>query len=477
MKKILAAILVGLLFCVWLPVSAAGRILGDQVIVGGQCDFMWPVKGDYRLSSCFFDYDYAGHKTGHYALDMNTGISKEVVASYDGVVVDVVQNGKGDYGFGNAVMIEHKYQTSMGDIVTLYTRYAHLASYSVKKGQTVSKGDVIGKTGGTANGSKNAYPIHLDYQILTSTNWKKWQKHSIDPYANYLLELPKIEQGWSTACCASYVKQIKKLYANYQPPTYLDKCTFYNANGYITISTKTTIKSLPCSRDTNTNSTDVRSAKKNERYKVIGLYKNTAGNYWYKIGGQVNSYNSITAYVAGYVYAGNTVPVMNGWSGNFSLDGKTTSQNFSSVLDVNISGVYSLAPKCAPGCRLDAANGGTRSGANIRIYASSGSSAQKFRFTKLSNGYYKITCIASGLALDVSGGVALSGTNVQLYTDNGTDAQQWKIVDAGSGYYYIISKLKSNMVLDVWNRESRSGTNVHIWEKNGSSAQLWKLIK
>ncbi|MBR3929077.1 MAG: RICIN domain-containing protein [Clostridia bacterium] len=302
-----------------------------------------------------------------------------------------------------------------------------------------------------------------------------------DSSGNYLVCDPWKTSIWTLKKTDAYYKAIDG-YFQYENKTasipYMRYCTSYEASGTVVISNATTIKSLPCSRDTDNRSTDIRSAKKNERYWVQGLYKNTVGNYWYKVLGMVDSQNRLSTPVIGYVYAGYTNPVANGWSGYSSRDGKTASQTlFPNLTVTNISGLYELSPQCAPNARLDAENGSKKSGTNVQIYANNGTEAQLFRFTPLNNGYYKITCVVSGMALDVSGGIALSGNNVQLYTPNGSDAQQWKLVDAGGGYYYIISKLNSNMCLDVWNKGSANGTNIHIWEKNNSSAQKWKLIR
>lgn len=181
--------------------------LGKQAIKGGKADFMWPVPNDYRLSRCFYD------QRDHYALDIFTSSSKTVVASYAGKVVEIVKNGKDDGGYGNAVMIEHDYKTAYGTTIKLYTRYAHLASVSVKKNDVVKRGTNIGKTGGSGYGKSNAYPIHLDFQVLTSKNWRNRKSCSIDPYANFLLELPaNIKKGGTTACCDSYIAAVKKIY-------------------------------------------------------------------------------------------------------------------------------------------------------------------------------------------------------------------------------------------------------------------------
>ncbi len=67
--------------------------------------------------------------------------------------------------------------------------------------------------------------------------------------------------------------------------SYLSECTFYNTYLKVQVLNKlyTTLKSLPCSKDTTTYSTDVRTSIIGETLTVTGLYRNTQGNYWYRV--------------------------------------------------------------------------------------------------------------------------------------------------------------------------------------------------
>jgi len=65
---------------------------------------------------------------------------------------------------------------------------------------------------------------------------------------------------------------------------YFSDCTFYPALALtVQISKKTTLKTLPCSKKTCADSQDVRAGRMNERIRVVGLVKNTAGNYWFQV--------------------------------------------------------------------------------------------------------------------------------------------------------------------------------------------------
>lgn len=214
MKKLKKILSVMLLFLAIITISNISSIdvkaseFGPVKVTGGKRDFKWPVPGKNNISGCFYD------GRNHLALDIICGSATKVVASYPGTVIEIVSNGNKDGGYGNGVLVQHSYKTSAGNTITLYSRYAHLSSISVSKGQNVSAGQEIGKSGGTAYGG-TPYPNHLDFQILTSTNWRNRSTCSIDPYANQLLELPSgLRRGGTTSCCDRYISEVKALYSN-----------------------------------------------------------------------------------------------------------------------------------------------------------------------------------------------------------------------------------------------------------------------
>lgn len=118
---------------------------------------MYPIKTDkLRVTSKYGkrEYTYRGKrvKDFHNGIDLIGGT--EILATADGEVVSTRNEGK-QYGNGCYVRIKH----SNG----LYTLYYHLKSGSVtvKKGEKVTKGQVIGIIGKTGK----ATGVHLHYQI------------------------------------------------------------------------------------------------------------------------------------------------------------------------------------------------------------------------------------------------------------------------------------------------------------------------
>ncbi len=146
----------------------------------------------------------------------------------------------------------------------------------------------------------------------------------------------------------------------------------------------------------------------------------------------------------------------------------------SAAKEVSVSeGVYVIESKLKKNMVLDVAGGSKKSGANIQLYKSNGTTSQLF-WVKKSGSYYTITALNSYMVLDVENGNIKSGTNVQQYTFNNTSAQKWKFYDAGNGYYYIAC---GNYALDVSGGVANNKTNVQIYKPNSTASQAWKLVK
>jgi murein DD-endopeptidase MepM/ murein hydrolase activator NlpD len=107
----------------------------------------WPVSG--KVSSGF------GRRKRrlHAGIDIPMPQGTPIVAAQDGVVLKVIAaKSKGYRGYGNAVLIDHG-----SGIVTMY---AHCQSVSVKAGQRVKQGEVVGLVGNT--GRTTTHHIHFE---------------------------------------------------------------------------------------------------------------------------------------------------------------------------------------------------------------------------------------------------------------------------------------------------------------------------
>lgn len=112
----------------------------------GTGKFAWPVQGRGRISSGY------GWRSGsfHAGLDIAASSGTAILAADSGVVV--FEGWDGNYG--RAIVIYHGYY---------YTRYAHNSANLVKKGQSVNKGQMIGRVGSTGQSTGS----HLHFEIRT----------------------------------------------------------------------------------------------------------------------------------------------------------------------------------------------------------------------------------------------------------------------------------------------------------------------
>ncbi len=171
---------------------------------------------------------------------------------------------------------------------------------------------------------------------------------------------------------------------------------------------------------------------------------------------------------------------------------------------------------------LDVANASESDGANVQLYSSNSTFAQKwmcthveghanvYRFESLcsgknmaeresnvcvedpnpsaksqmwllagiSSGAYSFVNLESGKSLDVRYASTSNGTNIQTYEYNGSKAQQFifeTVSPVAGGTYVIHSKSNYGQAVDVKFASTESGANVWSYEANGSGAQKWNI--
>ncbi len=113
-----------------LPETAPTGTTGSSAV-----SFRWPVKG--RISDAFGPKAAGGQNDG---INITVPHGTPIKAAEDGVVAYAGSELK---GYGNLVLVRH----SNGFV----TAYAHASELAVKKGETVKRGQVIGKAGQTGN--------------------------------------------------------------------------------------------------------------------------------------------------------------------------------------------------------------------------------------------------------------------------------------------------------------------------------------
>ncbi len=142
------------------PIEQIGKMLESQETLFSDIPNIWPIRGGIGHISMQFGqnvHPITGQWYIHKGLDFSTWRSGDpIVATANGQVVTVAY----DSGFGNYVVIKHKHG--------IYTRYCHMSTVRVKKGQQVSQRQVIGAIGntGVTTGPHLHYEVHIGSDVV-----------------------------------------------------------------------------------------------------------------------------------------------------------------------------------------------------------------------------------------------------------------------------------------------------------------------
>lgn len=145
-------------------------------------------------------------------------------------------------------------------------------------------------------------------------------------------------------------------------------------------------------------------------------------------------------------------------------------------VDVLTDGTYLINSALAKNKVLDVKSGSAANGANVQIYESNLTNAQKWEVTHDEKGYVTFINTGSGKVLDVASASIAPRSNVQQYLSNGSLAQKWIVSKNEDGTYSIESALWSGISLDVAGASSANGANIQIYNSNGTSAQSFSFI-
>ena len=134
----------------------------------GEVLFNWPLAA-HTITAGWYYSDGKLHR----AIDLRAAVGTPVYAAEDGTV-DWVQtwdgrSTRGDQSYGNLVRIRHA-DYNGGKLQTLY---AHLQRVTVKNGQAVREGEVIGYSGNTGNstGPHLHFEVRLNGTRCNPLNW------------------------------------------------------------------------------------------------------------------------------------------------------------------------------------------------------------------------------------------------------------------------------------------------------------------
>ena len=142
------------------PIEQIGKMLESQGTLFTDIPNIWPIRGGIGHVSMPFGqnmHPITGQWYIHKGLDLSTWRSGDpIVATANGQVVSVGY----DFSFGNFVIIKHKHG--------IYTRYCHMQTARVIKGEFVSQRQMIGTIGNTGitTGPHLHYEIHIGSDVV-----------------------------------------------------------------------------------------------------------------------------------------------------------------------------------------------------------------------------------------------------------------------------------------------------------------------
>jgi lipoprotein-anchoring transpeptidase ErfK/SrfK len=194
---------------------------------------------------------------------------------------------------------------------------------------------------------------------------------------------------------------------------------------------------------------------------------------------------------------------------------------FAPKTDLLSEGTFAITSALSSSKVIEVAGANKSNGANVSIYSSNETQAQKWSVAKVSgstntytvrsvvsgkylamesdgnvcvkdastdgsqywlasiaNGKYTLTNVLYNKVLDVSGASTANGTNVQGYASNATAAQQFSFTETcilKDGMYLIRNAQDSNQVLDVANASSANCANIQTYTYNKTAAQKWNI--
>ena len=249
----------------------------------------------------------------------------------------------------------------------------------------------------------------------------------------------------------------------------------YLNNGYYTIESVNSGKVLDVDDAKKTQGTNVQQYDSNNTDAQKWTIKKNSDGTYSLVSKCNNLYMDVKDGIASnsrnvQVYGGNGTKAQ-----KFKFEKVADPINYSEKAEKTISdGTYTIKSAINGKFVLDIDNASKSNGANVQIYQSNGTNAQKFKVKYLNNGYYTIESVNSGKVLDVDNAGKNQGTNVQQYGANNTDAQKWIIAKNTDGTYSIVSKC-NNLYLDVKDGIASSGKNIQVYGRNGTRAQKFKF--
>lgn len=110
---------------------------------------------------------------------------------------------------------------------------------------------------------------------------------------------------------------------------------------------------------------------------------------------------------------------------------------------------------------------------NVDICSDTNFDNQYWKFYRQYDGSYKIVSAKNGKCLDVAGGSSQDGANIGVYSSNDTDAQRWYIYKCKNGYQFKPKCSNCVMEMNAWN--FYQGVNLVCGTKDNSDAEIFAI--
>ena len=152
----------------------------------------------------------------------------------------------------------------------------------------------------TENGTVNVYNLIAGFQRTNTTAGRKYG-HAVFIHA-VINGMVYFSESYSTNFLGTYypegtpivcsIEQFCKYYGGWTTyegmihfglKSYQDECEFFPAYLYATVDRQTQLYTAACTPDVDASSAVVRTLYPGERLNVIGMYRNTQGEYWYQV--------------------------------------------------------------------------------------------------------------------------------------------------------------------------------------------------
>ena len=197
-----------------------------------------------------------------------------------------------------------------------------------------------------------------------------------------------------------------------------------------------------------------------------GFIEENGKVYYYENGNKVKGTRNIRGY--NYTFDANGVLI----SEPYALTIGKGMRPFAIIKD----GWYTISPVANQGFALDINGGKADNKANLQIYRSNGTKAQKFYFKSVGTGEYVVYTGTNNAksALDVEGNKTIVGTNIQQYKANNSMAQVWRVVMNPDNSVTFTAK-NSGLALDIYGGKYANKTNVRLYKVNYTKAQNFVL--